>query len=408
MRSLRAIFFLSVLFASVGTVSVDLYLPSLPAIANSLHTTISLTQLSVALFILGLSIARLTVATISDAVGRKMPIIISLVICLGGCFLCLCANNIQVLLLGRFLQGFGAGGSNILARIILRDCAEDTRLAEYNSYFSMVGVSLMAIAPLLGGYLQHYFGWRANFVVLLFYTVIALLCGIFFLPETNKYRNVGCLKPIVFKSSVKALFVDKSFIIYALLLMFGYGSLLAWLTAGPIVLQKVMLLTPVGFGWCAAVVGFCYFIGAFINSKLVGKVGIQKMLQFGVTCFFISGIVMLITVLVFHRISTVAFVGPVMFAFFGVSMLIPNSYAAGLTPFAKTAGIAVAILGSIQILGGVISSTFISFVSNQSQLPVAIVIFVSALVCIVLVNLLRKNHIKVKSKFDESWIGDES
>ena len=169
MKSIKIIFWLSVLFGSAGFICTDLYLPSLPSIAHHFHTTISLTQLSVAIFALGYGIARLFYGLISDAVGRKKPLIFGLFICLAGCLICLFAQNIYILLAGRLIQGFGGGGSNILARIILRDRLEGSKLAKYNSYYSMACVSLMASAPLLGGYLQHYFDWQANFIFLSFF-----------------------------------------------------------------------------------------------------------------------------------------------------------------------------------------------------------------------------------------------
>ncbi|MCK4607943.1 MAG: multidrug effflux MFS transporter [Gammaproteobacteria bacterium] len=390
----KIILLFSILFVSIGTASSDLYLPSLPAIASSLGSTIALVQLSVAMFMLGFTPARLFVATISDAIGRKIPLLFSLMICLLGSLYCLYAVNIHALLFGRLLQGFGAGGSSVLARVILRDSVADKRLAEYSSYFSMVGITLMAGAPLIGGYLQHYFGWHASFYLLSGYSVFALLIGIFFLPETNQHRNIKCLKPAVLALNCKNLFDKRSFIIYGLLLFFGYGSMVAWLTSGTVVLQEVLALTPIDFGWCAAAVGACYFAAAFINSRFVGRFGIQKMLTLGISCLLLGSIAMLIPVLVFNWLNPILFVVPVMLAIFGIGMITPNSYAAGLMPFAKIAGMAAAVLASIQTLGGVFASIAISLSSDHNQLPLGLVLFVSGLACMVLLKLLSVDKSK--------------
>jgi len=396
MKSVNFIFILAVFFASIGGVSSDLYLPSLPSIAHSLHTSISLTQLSVALFMLGLSVARLSIAIISDAFGRKNPLIISLLICLAGCLCCLFATNIYMLLFGRLLQGFGAGGGNVLGRIILRDGVESHILAKYMSYFSMVGITFMAAAPLIGGYIEHYFNWRVAFIVLLVYTTVALIIAIFVLPETNKFRNTDFLKFNFLKTNLKTLFTEPTFIISALFLAIGYGGLVAWLVSGPVVLQKVMLLSPIEFGWCAALIGFCYFVAAFTNSKLINKFSMHKMQQFGIGCFFAGGFIMLIPVLFFHHISTAAFILPLMLSVFGLGLVIPNSYATGLMPFAKIAGIATAILCFIQVLGAFATSTIISLTPNRSQLPVGLIIFVSGFICLILIRILGK--IKAKKE----------
>ncbi|MGD9152172.1 MAG: multidrug effflux MFS transporter [Gammaproteobacteria bacterium] len=397
MKSVNFIFILAVFFATIGGVSSDLYLPSLPAIAHSLHTSVSLTQLSVALFMLGLSFARLIVAIVSDAFGRKNPLMISLLICLVGCACCLFATNIYVLLVGRLLQGFGAGGSNILGRVILRDGVPSNLLAKYMSYFSMIGITLMSAAPFIGGYIERYFNWRVSFVILLIYTVTALIVSIFLLPETNKFKNTDNLKLSFLKTNLKTLFVEPTFIISALFLAIGYGSLVAWLTAGPIILQKVLLLSPVTFGWCAALIGFCYFLAAFTNSKLVNRFAIHKIQRFGIWCFFAGGIMLLIPSLFFHYISLAAFILPLMLAIYGLGLLVPNSYVVGLIPFAKIAGIAAAVLSFIQVIGAFITSTIISLSPNRNQMPVGLILCVGGFICLILIRFLKKTRLKLKS-----------
>ncbi|MCK4869555.1 MAG: multidrug effflux MFS transporter [Gammaproteobacteria bacterium] len=384
MKAITLIFILAVLFAAVGSVSSDLYLPSLPAIAEGFHVSISLTQISVAVFVLGLCLARILFGPISDACGRKRPLIFGLVICFGGSLCCLFAPNIYILILGRLLQGFGAGGSNTLGRVILRDRLEGVKLAEFSSYFSMAGIAMMASAPLFGGYIQHYFGWRACFLILSVFTIVALLAAIFLLPETNLYRNKSYLKPKVLIASLTKVFTDCKFISYALLLLLSYAALLAWLTSGPVILQKVIGLTPVMFGWIAGLVGVCYFCGAFINSRWVSKVGIHKMLMLGSCITFLVGLFMLISGAL-HYLNAEVIVIPVMLAIFGLSLIVPNSYAAGLSPFPKTAGVAVAMLGTIQVIGGFVASTLIAILPDKSQLPLGCVFFLTALLSIVVV-----------------------
>ena len=381
---------LVVLFGSIGTVASDLYLPSLPAIAISLHTSISMAQISVAIYVLGVTGARMVTTIVSDAFGRKIPLIISLIICLIGTLGCLYANNISMLLIGRLLQGIGGGGSNIIARVIMRDRVKNIKLAKYSSYYSMVGITIMASAPLFGGYLQHFFGWHASFSIILIYTAFALIIAMFVLPETNIHRHKSLLKPKLLKRNFIALFVDRSFIVYCLFLLLGYGIMVGWLTSGPVVLQKAMLLTPIEFGWCAGIVGFCYFLGAFFNSIFVGKFGIHKMMHVGIWIIFLASLIMLAPLVFFNYINTVVFVGPVMLAIFGLALVMPNSFAAGLTPFAKTAGLAIAVLGAVQTIGGFASSTIISMAPDHNQLPLGLVIFISGLICILLLKGLTK------------------
>ena len=394
MKSDRYILFLIFLFASTGPVSSTLYLASLPAIIDSLHTTESLTQLTIALFILGYAIARLMYATASDAVGRKSPLIIGLLVCISGSVICLLSTNIVTFSMGRFLQGFGSGGSSVLARVILRDKIEGIKLARYNSYYGMVNTAAMISAPLVGGYLQSYFGWQSNFMALVIYNGFALMLAVFVLPETNLHLDHTSIKPSILKSRIQSLFAKKGFIVYALLLMLGYGAMVAWLTAGPIVLQDILLLTPVEFGWSAAAVGMAFFIGAYINSHLVHRLGVPRMLGLGAGCLLVAGIFMLTPFLFFEHINFVVFLLPIIIANFGISLLMPNAYGAGLRGVSKMAGIAVAVLAFLQVLGGVITGAVISLVHERNQFPLGLTFFIIGLTCTLLVMYLKFIHRK--------------
>lgn len=395
MRSIKSIFILSIMFAAICPVSSDIYLPSVPFIATSLHTSITLSQLSIAVFVFGVSIARLIFGIVSDAFGRKNPIIVGLVICLVGGFVCLFAPNIENLILGRFLQGFGSGGCNLLARVLLRDSInEKESLAEYNSYFSMANISLISAAPLLGGYLQHYFNWRASFVFLTLFVAVDLIVAIWILSETNWHCNFDYIKPSVLSDNLKALLFSRFYWIYALLLFIAYGAILAWATAGPVLLQDLHGLSAVEFGWIAGLIGFCYFLGAFFNGRFVNRLGVQRLLSLGVMLLLSSGVVMVVSAML-HFTNILLFVVPTMITLFGLAFIIPNSYAAGMMPFPKIAGIAAAVLGSFQVLGGVFTSTIISVAPDASQFSVGVIFLVFGLWGIIILNQRRKLLIRV-------------
>jgi len=129
-----------------------------------------------------------------------------------------------MLILGRFLQGLGAAGGSALARTILRDMMTGATLARYYSYYSMCNFSLIAMAPMFGGYLQHFFGWRASFILLSFYTCFAIVIAIFLLPETNIYQSMDHLKPKILINNLKTLFTSHLFLITAFIAFFGYAG----------------------------------------------------------------------------------------------------------------------------------------------------------------------------------------
>ena len=388
-------FYLSLagIFGAIGPIASDLYIPSLPSIAHYFLTSTHLAQFSITTFVLGFACARFLMGTASDYFGRKIPLLFSLILCLLGTLYCLHASAMHDFLVGRCLQGFGAGGCNVVARIIFRDTIPDKLLPKYTSFYSMTGITLMTGAPLLGGYLQHYSQWQTSFIFIALFAVIAFLIALFFIGESHpKHKRISFRVGNIFKNFLSLLNIN--FLKYSVYVAFAYGVLMAWLTSGAVVLQNVVFLSAVQFGWCAALVGFGYFTGAFINSRVVSRMGTSKMILLGVWIIAIAGIGMVIPILFFQIINTFWIVMPATLAAFGASLLMPNSYATALMPYANIAGMAVALLGLIQMLGGAVTSAIISAAPDNNQLPLALIILSVGILLAFFIVLTAK--IKVK------------
>lgn len=393
MKQAKPIYFylmLAGVFSAMAPIASDLYLPSLPAIAQHFHASVGLVQLSVTAFVMGFALSRLVLAPWSDFVGRRKPLLFALCVCFFGALMCWQANSMTYLLIGRLVQGFGAGGSNVLARVILRDTVPVKELPKYNSYNSMIAITLMAAAPLLGGYIQHYLSWHTVFLILFIYSIVALVLAWFVIPETNEHYHQTNFSLRALSNSFVTLITSATYLKYALVVFLVYGAMLAWLTSGAVVLQKVLLLSAVQYGWCAALVALGYFVGSFINSRLAHVVGVPGMMRIGTACVLLAGVIMLVSFLCFHLVGLWWIVLPTMLLFFGCSLLFANTYAVALTPYAKMAGIAVAVLGSIQLLGGVLTSAIISWAPDINQLPLAIIVFVFGVVLLLLLRGVTK------------------
>ena len=157
MQSNTLLFLIVILVGFFSGIASDIYIPSLPAIANDLKTNIEDVQWTLAIFMLGLSISQLIYGPISEGIGRKYPLIIGLFIVITGSFICFYASSIQNLIFGRFIQGLGAGAGASLWRSIFRDSFEGAQLAKYGGYLSILVAFIVPAAPTLGGYLQTYF-----------------------------------------------------------------------------------------------------------------------------------------------------------------------------------------------------------------------------------------------------------
>ncbi len=148
-----SLFAIILLLATSGQIAADLYLPSLPFIAKGLKSPIHLVQLSLSLYMIGLASSQLIYGPLSDGIGRKKPIIIGFTLLVIGSIICLTASSIKSLIIGRCIQGMGAGCSISLSRAILRDIYTGKHLAKLGSYLAVCSVAIMASAPLVGGYI---------------------------------------------------------------------------------------------------------------------------------------------------------------------------------------------------------------------------------------------------------------
>jgi len=389
--NIKVIFFVILLLASLGQVSADLYLPSIPAIKEYFDTSFKLTQLTISVYMFGFSLSQLVYGPLSDGLGRRYPLLVGLSICIAGGFLCLFSSSIYWLILGRFLQGLGAGSGMALCRSIMRDLFSGEKLAKFGSYLSIGNIFLMASAPLVGGYLQEHSNWRVSFMTLLGYAIVTFIVVMFLLPETNKHRSLVYIRVVRLIKTFKSLVTCRAFVGYSACIFIAYGGVLAWVTSGPVILQYKLGFSPVQFGWIAVSVGALYAIGGVANAFLVGTFGIVAMVRTGLMIMLIAGLLMFS--LVFEGIiNSAAILLPIMVFILGTSFIFPNAFAGALTPFPKIAGFAGAIFGFMQIMGGALSSLTLSYLPKDNQMPLSVVFIALALLGLLFTRLIASER----------------
>ncbi|STX29527.1 multidrug resistance protein, MFS superfamily [Legionella beliardensis] len=379
---------LIIFISSLGQINSDLYLPSLPNMANKLQVSTTWIQMTVVIYMVGFSVSQLVYGAWSDAIGRRKPLITGLVIVFLGSVLCCLAPTIHILLLGRFLQGLGAGAGLALTRPILRDLFENKKLAIYNSYLSISSVVVLSAAPILGGYIEHFAGWRYNFLFLSVYNFTILYLFYLKLPETSQYYHQDNFQPAIIFNNMMYLLKSNLFLKFVLPSLLTYAGILACMTALPIVLQGKVGLSPVQFGWLSILVGSGFAFGGFINARLVGIYGINAMMIFGFLSQFSAGLFMLVFYLLSY-LNTWVIIIPIIIFMFGSSLVFPNSSTGALIPFPKIAGTAGAVFGFMQILGGAFASGLIAFFHDENQLPMAIAFLLTSVLSIILFYLLK-------------------
>lgn len=288
------LFFQILLIATLGQIGADLYLPSLPSITHDFSVLPSKVQFTFASYLFGFSISHLFYGPISDRIGRRTPILFGVGLSLIGCLVCATAPSIEILIVGRFLQGTGVGACNSVGRSLTRDFLSGAELAKMGSYLSMVAAFILAASPTLGGYLQYYFSWRAAFIFLSCYTLIAWIFFFKALPETHHHSHRNAKATQLMLAGVISMMIG------ALLLMLLSQIMTPKVIA--LIVPMVIFAFGVGVtfqnafagafnpfphmaGSAGALYGFCQVLGGSCASALVAGLHINS--AFSLSCLLL-------------------------------------------------------------------------------------------------------------------------
>jgi len=366
------------LFMALTQTTTDQYVPSLPAIAEFFKSSTASIQLTLTMFMLGLSLSHLFYGPLSDKMGRKPPIIFGVGLSILGSLCCYLAPSIGLLIAGRFLQGFGIGCCNSVGRSIVRDLFTDRMLAKIGSYVGIVSIFIMAASPILGGYLEQRFGWRANFLFLFVFGLFVWLLALWVLPETNMQLNPQATQLKVMKANYLYLLQSRIFLGYTLCACFAFSGLISYLTIAPFLFQNLLGLTPLQFGQLTFFIAGAICLSGIVNSILVMKQGVATMVFVGVLLMIAGGVTLCITALLsIHHV--VAIMLPMALFSMGAGFTFINAFAGAFHPFPQMAGTVGALYASLQDLSAAGTSGLIAVSKQYSHYSLAIILLISGL-----------------------------
>ncbi len=378
--------------ACTAGVSSDIYAPSIPRISNYLSVSISQIQSNMANFMLGLTFSQLLYGPFADIYGRKKPLILGMIIFTIGNILSVYADSILMLNISRIIQGLRAGASASLWRSMFRDKYSSTEMAKYGGYLTITITFVVPMAPLIGGYLQEIYNWQASFKFMIVYSIICMLLIILFIPEFHKISNIHKFSfPKILKNYLILIF-NRIFIGYTLCSLLSFGAFFSWFVIGPVILIQHLGQNPSSFGWTALIGGGATCLSGYLNGIFVHKYGSENILKLGWILMFISGFLLLFG-FYFFGINLLAISIPVAFFYFGVSFVFPNSFAKAFTPFGHIAGTAAALYGCLQTLGAVITGYISSYIPNNNQLPLAIIMITVPTLSWLIYKVLKLNKL---------------
>lgn len=386
-QRLKLVLVLGALVA-LGPLSIDMYLPALPRIAQDLLTTESTIQLTLSGTVLGLGLGQLLVGPLSDAVGRRGPLLVGTAVHVFASLLCLVAPNVELLTAARVLQGLGASAGAVLALAIVRDLFNDRAAATLLSRLILVmGVSPV-LAPTLGSALLRWSQWRGVFVTLAVLALLIVLFAALALPETlPRHRR----QPLAVGATLRTyggLLTDRSFVGLVLVAGLAMAALFGFVAGASFVFQLQYGLTQSQFGLMFGVSAIWLIAATQLNARLLRRYEPHQVLVTASVFATVSGAVMF-GLAVFGVSSIVAVALPLWAVLFFAGLMLPNAPAVALSQHGETAGTAAALLGAVQFGIGALVSPVVGLLGNNALAMATVIAGGLLLAMLVLVLMAR-------------------
>jgi len=377
----KLLFAMMALFVTpISGLSIDIYVPSLPAVSHYFNIDKSLTQLTITSYMLGLGLMQLFGGGISDSFGRKKPFLIAMVIFIVATFCIPFSNEIYQLLFLRFIQGATIAVAVVAMRSVIPDLFEGRELYKMMNYMTMAWSIGPIIAPAIGGYLQNFYGWKANFYFLTGYSVLAFTAIALFMPETSQFRH-----PFNMVSLVKRYTEFLSHWKYTSGVMINsllYSLAIIFSIVGPFLIQGVLHYSPLEFGYVALIIGLAWFLGATTNRFLI-NIDLELKMKLCFWAMLFIALIML-SLAVFLPMNLYTIIIPLFFLIWLGGIVFPNNFAQGISMFPKTTGSANALFGGLLFLLTGVSSGLSTMLKSTNQLPLTIASVGIIIVCLII------------------------
>ncbi len=364
---IRMIVVLGVMVA-LGPLTIDMYLPALPRIAEELGVSSSIAQLTLTGTLLGLALGQLVVGPLSDSLGRRRPLMAGIVLHMIASLVCLFAPNIEVLGVARGVQGMGAAAGMVVALAVVGDLFADSVAATVMSRLMLVLGVAPVLAPSLGAAVLLKASWHWVFAALVLIAGALLLVAATALPETLPVAHRRPLKVRGIAATYVQLLRDARFVVLVLVAALGMSGLFAYISAAPFVLQGRYGLGQQAFALVFGA-GAIALIGATqCNVLLLRRYTPQTIVLWALTAASLSGAVFVgITLADIGGLA--GFVVPVWLVLAAMGLVIPNAPAVALTRHPDAAGTAAALLGAAQFgLGAAIAPLVGALGNNEFAL----------------------------------------
>ncbi|WP_428911732.1 multidrug effflux MFS transporter [Niallia sp. Krafla_26] len=368
-------------FAAIAPLSTDMYLPSLPALAEDLQSNTSVAQLTLTANLLGLGLGQLWLGTLSDQRGRRMPLIISLTVYCLSSFLCTIAPSIDLLIIFRFIQGVSGAGGMVISRAIVRDLYSGSELTKFFALLMLINGAGPIVAPVIGGQLLQFTSWRGIFVVLGFLGILMILGAIFSIQETLSTENriaAGFKNTLL---TIKGLLKDRIFMGYVFTQGFVTAAMFSYISGSPFVIQNIYGTSPQMFSFIFALNGLGIIIAGQTTGRLAGRVKEATLLKIGLSTATFGGL--LLSIMLLLEIGLIGVLFALFFVVSSVGIVGTSVFSLAMESQGKSAGSAAAFLGLMPFVLGAMTAPLAGIGNGHSAWPMAIVILLCEMIAVI-------------------------
>ncbi|MGU3654473.1 multidrug effflux MFS transporter [Mycolicibacterium sp. A43C] len=369
------------LMVALGPLTIDMYLPALPRIAQDLTVSSSMVQLTLTGTLAGLALGQLVIGPLSDSLGRRLPLMAGIAIHIVASLICLFAPNIAVLGAGRVLQGFGAAAASVVAVAVVGDLYVDNVAATVMSRLILVLGVAPVIAPSLGAAVLLHASWHWVFAVLVVLAAALLLLAAVALPETLPVTHRRPLQVRGIARTYAGLLRDPRFVTLVAVAGLSMAGLFAYISAAPFVLQgdyglNQQMFALVFAGGAVVLIGSTQF-----NVVLLRRFAPQQIMVAALGVSVVAGIVF-IALASTGVAGLTGFLVPVMVILGAMGLVLPNAPAVALSRHSEAAGTSAALLGAAQFGIGAAVAPLVGVLGN-SEFALALVMLVGSGVALV-------------------------
>ncbi|GIU28836.1 multidrug effflux MFS transporter [Shewanella sp. MBTL60-007] len=378
----------------LSPLAIDIYLPSMPAMAAEFSVSASEIQSTLVLFLFAMGTGQLLIGPLADRYGRRPVAIGGIIFYMASSLLAAVAVEFHWLQIARVMQGLAACSTSIVVFSAVRDCFSPKEGARYYSYLNGMICIIPALAPTLGGMLALQFGWRSNFTFMALYGLVILALVSLRLPETRPQNTISD-GPLYRWARYKPVITEPHFLFYAISCMAGMAAILCYVSYAPVWLIGHLGVSELTFSGLFGLNAAVNIIACFAAPLVIKKLGNRPTVITALVLMLLSAVTQVIVQILGPQSGLMAaysYMLPMMLLCIGFALLLGPATSMALSAFGERAGTATAMLGFIQMSGASLLTALIQQTNLTAPYAVAVLMGGGALALLAMMAMPKFNH----------------